>query len=118
MRIGRSRASKNVEDRRGMGGRVGKGSIGIGTIVLALVAMYFGIDPSVVLQVQDQLAPAQVEGQRGAPSDPQGEFVARVLGDTEDVWQQIFQEQTTGQYREATLVLFRGATPTACGTGQ
>lgn len=119
MRLNRSRASQNIEDRRSLGRRVGRGGIGIGTIVLALVAMYFGVDPSVVLQMGDDVAPtSQVEGQRGVPTDPQGQFVAKVLGETEDVWQQIFNEQTNGQYREPTLVLFRGATPTACGTGQ
>ena len=54
MRFDNGRQSDNVEDRRrtGFGGggrRVGRGKIGIGTIVLALVAMYFGVDPSVVL---------------------------------------------------------------------
>jgi len=119
MRLNRSRASQNIDDRRSLGRQVGRRSIGIGTIVLALIAVYFGVDPNVVLQMEDQVAPtAQVEGQRGAPTDAQGQFVARILGETEDVWNQVFLEQTTGQYRAPTLVLFRGATPTACGTGQ
>src|SRR5690606_7622170 len=119
MRLNRSRTSQNIEDRRRGGPRIGGRGIGIGTIVLALVAMYFGIDPRAVLQMEDQFSPApQQQAQQGAPTDAQGQFVARVLGETEDVWSQVFLEQTDGQYRAPTLVLYRGATPTACGTGQ
>ncbi|MCB5362846.1 neutral zinc metallopeptidase [Pusillimonas sp. CC-YST705] len=120
MRIGRSRKSENIEDRRAAGPRVGKGKLGIGTLVLVLAALYFGIDPSVVLQLAEapQQQGAHQTVQTGAPSDPQGEFVARVLGDTEDVWRSVMQSQTNGSYQDATVVLYRGATPTACGTGQ
>lgn len=119
MRLDRSRASRNVEDRRSAGPRMGRGSIGIGTIVLALVAMYFGVDPSVVLQMADGPATQSQSASTPVPADDaQGQFVARVLGDTEDVWREVFRTQTNGQYRDAPLVLFRGATPTACGTGQ
>lgn len=119
MRLNNSRQSRNVEDRRSGGPRLGKGgTIGIGTIVLALVAMYFGVDPSVVLNMAEQ-------GGQGAPTsttvpadDQQGQFVSRVLGETEQTWGEIFKAQTNGRYQEPTLVLFRGATPTACGTGQ
>ena len=118
MRLDRSRTSRNIEDRRAGGPRVSRGGIGIGTIVLALVTMYFGIDPSVVLQVAEP-PPAQTQtASTTPPDDAQGRFVAKVLGETEDVWREVFRNQTTGQYRDATLVLFRGATPTACGTGQ
>ena len=52
MRLDDERESTNVEDRRGSGGSIGGGrSIGIGTIVLALVAMYFGVDPSLVMNI-------------------------------------------------------------------
>ena len=74
MRLDDSRESDNVEDRRASGPRIGgRGTIGIGTIVLALVAMYFGVDPNVVLQMaegptaQQQQAPAQ----RPPADDPQ-----------------------------------------------
>ena len=54
MRLDDSRESDNVEDRRASGPRIGgRGTIGIGTIVLALVAMYFGVDPNVVLQMAE-----------------------------------------------------------------
>lgn len=122
MRIGRSRKSQNIEDRREGGPRVGGGGkLGIGTLVLVLAALYFGVDPSVVLQMADAPQTAsqqQGAAKTGAPTDAQGEFVARVLGDTEDVWRSVFETQTNGRYQDATLVLYRGATPTACGTGQ
>jgi len=120
MRLGNSRRSSNVEDRRG-GGRlpVGRGSIGIGTIVLALVAMYFGVDPSVVLDMATEPQATAPAPARPIPADdPQARFVATVLGETEDTWRAVFQEQTNGQYQDPKLVLFSGATPTACGTGQ
>lgn len=124
MRLDDSRESSNVEDRRSSGGGrgIGKGTVGIGTIVLALVAMYFGVDPSVILNMAEQGGMTQQQqqapGPRGAPGDAEGQFVARVLGETEDVWRDVFKTQTNGAYKEPALVLFRGATGTACGTGQ
>ena len=122
MRFDNSRESSNVEDRRGGGGGglpVGGRSIGLGTIVLALVAMYFGVDPSVVLN-QTAVAPSRVEQARPAAApanDAESKFVRHVLAETEDTWQQIFR-QNGKQYAEPTLVLFTGATRTACGVGQ
>ena len=122
MRFDNSRESSNVEDRRGGGGGglpVGGRSIGIGTIVLALVAMYFGVDPSVVLN-QTAVAPSRVEQSRPAAvpaNDAESKFVRHVLAETEDTWQQIFR-QNGKAYTEPTLVLFTGATRTACGVGQ
>lgn len=124
MRMDNSRESRNIEDRRGAGPRIGRGgSIGIGTLVLALVALYFGVDPAVVLEMAAE-GPGMTQQQQQAPvggpppGDPQARFVARVLGETEDTWSAIFQQQLGREYRAPTLVLFRGATPTACGTGQ
>ncbi|KAG0759703.1 hypothetical protein G6F22_019300 [Rhizopus arrhizus] len=121
MRLDDSRESDNVEDRRASGPRIGgRGTIGIGTIVLALVAMYFGVDPNVVLQMAE--GPPQTQQQSPATrppvDDPQARFVAKVLGETEDTWSAIFQKDLNRQYVAPKLVLFRGATPTACGTGQ
>ncbi|MGE8687608.1 MAG: neutral zinc metallopeptidase [Achromobacter sp.] len=120
MRLDNSRQSDNVEDRRASGPRIGgRGTIGIGTIVLALVAMYFGVDPSVVLQMAEG-PPMQQEAPASRPpaNDPQAIFVSKVLGETEDTWAAIFQKDLNRQYVPPKLVLFRGATPTACGTGQ
>lgn len=126
MRFDNERESSNVEDRRGSrsGGRGGmrlggRGKIGIGTIVLALVAMYFGVDPSVVLN--SGLGGGQVAVNEPAQpipaNDAQAKFVSMVLADTEETWKTIFA--AGGQrYVEPTLVLFTGATRTSCGVGQ
>lgn len=119
MRLEDERESTNVEDRRGSrmtGGRAG--GIGLGTIALALVAMYFGVDPAVVLNMGQGLQQnSQVESQPIPNDDVEAKFVAKVLGSTENTWSKIFQNAGQ-QYPAPTLVLFRGATPTACGTGQ
>jgi uncharacterized protein len=97
----------------------------LGTIVIALVAGWiFGINPMTVLgllggsgmpeQGMSQQAPAQ----RPAADDKMAAFVSTVLRDTEQVWTQVFQAGGSATYRKPTLVLFRGATPTACGTSQ
>jgi predicted metalloprotease len=112
------RASQNIEDRRGM--RFGKaGGIGIGTIVLALIAMYFGQDPSVVLQgVQpSEQQGEQVPYQESAAEARLREFVLVVLADTEDAWGNIFS--AAGRtYEQPSLVLFSGAVQSACGFAQ
>ncbi|HQX08605.1 MAG TPA: neutral zinc metallopeptidase [Zoogloea sp.] len=123
MRFDNSRESENVEDRRGGGGGrglpVGGKGIGLGTIVLALVAMYFGVDPSIVLnQAAQAPAPSATSRPAGPPAnDAESKFIRHVLAETEDTWQQIFR-QNGKQYVEPTLVLFSGATRTACGVGQ
>ena len=122
MRLDDERESSNVEDRRGEGGgfSIGGGrGIGIGTIVVALVAMYFGVDPSVVLNmgqgVQQHAPPTEA---KAIPADdPMAKFVAKVLASTEDTWGKIFAE-TGQQYQAPKLVLFSGQIGTACGSGQ
>jgi predicted metalloprotease len=86
MRLGKQRPSGNVEDRRGMG-MVG-GGLGVGGIVIALVAYFLGFDPSAVMNMAEQVAPQREtrEAPKGAPSDEMGQFVSRILGSTEDVW--------------------------------
>src|SRR5690606_845259 len=118
------RESRNVEARRGQGGRRlgGGGKIGIGTIVLALIAMYFGIDPSVVLNTSEMVAPPAIEStQSGQPRSPaedeMARFVSMVLADTEDTWGPIFKAGGA-QYREPGMVLYTGATRSGCGVGQ
>ena len=126
-----NRQSDNVEDRRdegpAMGGggfRIGGGrGIGIGTIVIALVAGWaLGINPLTLLGVlsgggPEQAPVAQGPAQRPPADDRMAAFVSTVLADTEDVWKAQFAAQG-GNYREPKLVLFRGATRTACGAGQ
>jgi hypothetical protein len=115
MRLGGQRASHNVEDRRGMG-MVG-GGLGVGGIVIALIAYFLGFDPGAVMQVQQQMSGPAQQGQAGAPADEAGQFVSRVLGSTEDVWGRIF-EQSGARYRTPTLVLYEQAVQSACGMGQ
>ncbi|MCQ9377706.1 neutral zinc metallopeptidase [Methyloversatilis sp. XJ19-49] len=129
MRLGDGRESDNIEDRRGArsGGmlRGGGRKIGVGTIVLALVAMYFGVDPSVVLNMgaglpqTSQQAPVTpgVQATGRAEDDALARFTAQVLADTEDTWNELFRAGGK-QYREPKLVLYTGGTQTACGTGQ
>ncbi len=126
-----NRESDNVEDRRASGGGgfgglpIGGRGVGIGTIVVALIAGWiFGINPLTLLDMfagGGGGAPIvqQQQGQAPAPpaTDEAARFVSTVLADTEDVWTPIFQ-QSGSAYRQPKLVLFRGATPTACGTGQ
>jgi hypothetical protein len=118
MRIEDGRESDNVEDRRGAGRAIGAGKIGIGTIVLALVAMYFGVDPSFLLQGGSPI-PSEQSAPAGKPpaGDQAARFVSQVLADTEDTWRELFKRNGQ-QYQDPKLVLFTGSTPTACGTGQ
>jgi predicted metalloprotease len=115
MRLGNRRSSANVEDRRGV--RYGRaGGIGIGTILLALVAMYFGQDPSVVLQSVQNQAPLEEQRpyQESAEEAQARDLVSKVLADTEDAWGQIFA--SAGQTYEApTLVMFTEGVQSACG---
>jgi predicted metalloprotease len=122
-----NRESDNVEDRRGEGGGGGRSgfggrSIGIGTIVVALVGSYFlGISPVTLLNLlsgggggvtSEQQAPAHAT----PASDTQAKFVRVVLADTEDTWTALFS--AGGEtYVKPKLVLFSDSTPTACGTG-
>jgi len=124
------RQSENVEDRRDEGGGGGRGglrfggrSLGIGTIAVVVVAGWiFGVNPLTLLGMLDGgggLAPQaqQAPAARPPANDPMAAFVATVLADTEDVWSELFKAQG-GTYQQPKLVLFRGVTPTACGTGQ
>jgi len=120
MRWREGRQSDNVEDRRGM--TVSKGMMGggIGTILLVLVALYFGVDPSIILnQMPTTGSPPSVEQSAGKPSgqDEQVQFVSVVLADTEDTWREIFR-QGGETYREPKLVLFSDAVQSACGIAQ
>ncbi len=115
------RRSDNIEDETGAGPRPrGRGGLvggGIGTIVLALVALYFGVDPSVVM---NQVAQQQSMQQQAAPRPPtaqqtqEKDFLAVVLADTEDTWGPIFKASGR-QYVDPKLVLFSGSVQSACG---
>jgi predicted metalloprotease len=121
MRWEDQRRSGNVEDRRGMRVPGGAAGGGIGTIVIVLLISWItGVNPLMLFQVADGLgggatAPPQ-QGPTGAPvNDPQAEFAAVVLADTEDTWGRVFQ-QGGQRYQPPTLVLFNDAVQSACGT--
>ena len=132
MRWEDERQSDNVEDRRGQGGGFGgvgmrRGGIGIGAILVALVGGWMlGINPLEILGLIGGIdggsvvqAPAPSSpGQHGvSPADPGGRFVSTILASTEDTWTEVFR-QAGAKYRPPKLVMFSGATQTACGPGQ
>lgn len=129
------RSSDNVEDRRGDGGGGGfrmpggRGGLGIGTIIIVgIVGWALGINPAVLIGGLEAIngmgggsAPQQQAAPRtapqGAPKDELGRFAAAVLAQTEDVWTELFRAEGK-TYQDPKLVLFSGATRSACGGAQ
>jgi uncharacterized protein len=115
MRWQGGRRSGNVQDRRGRGGAVIGG--GIGAVVLTVVALLLGIDPSEVTVDGGPGGAGEVENvQPGGFTgiDEQADFIAVVLADTEDVWRDLFRAQGM-TYREPELILFDDRVASACG---
>jgi uncharacterized protein len=123
-----NRESSNVEDRRndsgggGGDGMLGGRSVGIGTIVVALLGGWiFGINPMTILSLLSGGAPPaqtqQAPAHRTPADDRMAKFVRTVLADTEDVWKDVFAKGGA-TYKVPTLVMFTGATQTSCGQGQ
>lgn len=139
MRWQGGRESENVEDRRGQGGiggggfggggrggiRIGKGGLGIGgVVVLLLVSVVLGVDPTVLLNggdPADRSTAGRTQIGEAAPrsqaDDELKRFVSVVLADTEDTWRGLFQ-QMGRQYQDPTLVLFTGTVSSGCGRAQ
>ena len=121
MRWRGGRRSRNIEDRRGQRVRGPLLGGGIGTIVVILVALYFGIDPTFLLEGMQSVESSTTAGSRPSADelrdDPVADMVAVVMADTEDVWNAVFAERGL-DYTEPTLVLFSGMTRSACGLGQ
>ena len=130
------RRSDNVEDDRDAGGgfggggsgiQFGGGGLGIGTVImLGLIGWATGIDPRILIggaelisgSGQHRQQPYQPSARRtGAPSDQMGQFVAAVLGNTEDTWGEIFQAGGQ-QYRAPRQRLYRGGEQGGCGFAQ
>jgi predicted metalloprotease len=134
--------SQNVEDRRGEdryadaggglgGGRVGAGHLGLGAVViLGLIGYMTGINPAYLIggaevinsmrngggqAVERRGAPQR---QAGAPADQLGVFVAKILGENEEVWSQVLPAQKGIQFKAPRLVMFDGETQSACGAAQ
>ncbi|HVF65444.1 MAG TPA: neutral zinc metallopeptidase [Casimicrobiaceae bacterium] len=130
MRWGDMRRSENIEDRSGRSFPMGGGGmkIGLGGVIIALIAsVLFGVNPLDVLVGMDQSTPQQSapapeprSGPPGSPAaksaDPTKEMVARVVGDTEDVWQALFKSLGRPNYPAPNLVMFSGGVQSACGT--
>jgi predicted metalloprotease len=132
MRWGDMRPSDNVEDRTGMssggggfplggGIRLGGGAI----VIIVIVSLLFGVNPLQILGMMEGGGPVAPPPQSipagphvpAATPDPQKQHVARIVGDTEDVWTALFQAMGT-RYEPPTLVLFAGSTPSNCGTAR
>lgn len=126
----KGRRSDNVVDARGDTGggggggmRIGGKGLGLGGIVIIVaIGLLTGQDPMRILgEITGQMGSEQTAAvnpqTRQAPpaNDEQADFVRAVLGDTEDTWQQVFQ-QMGGQYKAPTLILFSGRVQSACGS--
>jgi len=135
------RRSDNIEDRRGQQAGMGRGLPGgfrlprgrgarrggiggIGLIIVVVLALFFGVDPSILLQGVQGTGPSMQAPRPNTPAprsqagdDETKAFVSVVLADTEDTWTAIFK-QLNRRYQRPKLVLYRGAVRSACGLGQ
>jgi predicted metalloprotease len=119
MRLDQEEQSTNVEDRRGSRVSAGLATGGIGTVAIILIGLFFGIDPSVLLQGTsvDTNAPPASSQPATTSNDQMKDFVARVLGSTERTWSEIFARNGR-TYEAPKLVLFSGGVQSACGFAQ
>ncbi len=110
------RRSSNVEDYRSSSPGGPGLKLGVGGTLLVLAASYFfGFDPRPILGLANSVPQEEVGApQAGIPEDQQGQFIAAVLGETEDIWGAIFQAGGS-EYVPPRLVLYRNAIPSACG---
>ncbi|CAB5715107.1 MULTISPECIES: KPN_02809 family neutral zinc metallopeptidase [Aeromonas] len=114
------RESNNVEDRRQQGGGGGLPIGGKGRLILLVVVMvagYYGVDLSPLLNEPASQTPPQRQEMSQPAKDPLARFTSVMLASTEDAWGEIFQ-QSGNRYQAPKLVLYRGATRTGCGQGQ
>src|SRR5213595_3899450 len=108
------RESENVEDARGSGGgRLVMGG-GIGTVILVVLYLLLGGDPQALFNSQQAQLPQSAQVDTQAPRDDASKFVAVVLADTEDAWNEIFR-QMGRDYQEPRLVLFTDVIQSGCG---
>ena len=122
MRLDGRRESSNVEDRRGMSGGTAAG-LGLGGVALiALIVLLQGGSLGDVVKSVINSGGMQTTQQTNYEPTPENEALAKfsrqILASTEDVWSAYFRQNGIGTYRAPTLVLYSGATATACGTGQ
>ena len=118
MRWRTGRESSNVEDRRGIRAGPAIAGGGIGTVAIVLIAMFFGVDPTMLLQSMGSgSAPSQQTAAVPPGQEEASQFVSVILADTEDTWNVLFR-QMGGNYQEPKLVLFTGSVQSACGYAQ
>ena len=122
MKLNGRRESSNVEDRRGLSGG-GKAGVGLGGIaVIAIITLLMGGNLGDVFQnVVQSGGLSQVTESSYEPTEENealAKFSRQILASTEDIWSRYFSQMGLGTYKNPTLVLFTGATSTACGTGQ
>ena len=144
MRLDDMDQSDNIEDRRGSGGGFGGGGgfsgggmsfgggggLGIGTlIILGLIGWATGINPLLLIGGAEAISgrgggssyeqPArQQQNRTSTPQDEIGVFVSRILKSNEDVWTKVLPQQTNVSFTRPKLVLFNGATQSACGRAE
>jgi uncharacterized protein len=113
------RRSGNVSDRRGMGAKTVGGAGGI--FALAFLVWALGGNPTGLIMEgvsrTIQTSAARPSNLTEEQQNEQADFASAVLGSTEDVWTNIFT-QNGAAYPQPQMVLYAGATDTACGTGQ
>lgn len=114
MKWQRARRSSNVEDRRGTAVRAGAGVTLVGVVLAIVVGLITGKNPLELLGGGTAPSPAPAEDAPPAADDPRRVFVESILGETEDVWGEIFRGKGS-RYPEPTLVLFGGQVASACG---
>ncbi|MBK9081047.1 MAG: neutral zinc metallopeptidase [Rhizobiales bacterium] len=124
------RSSENVEDYRGggggggLGGAVGGGGLGIGAVlILSVIGYFIGIDPRILISgasivTGGSSSQSAAPPKSGPPKDDVGRFVSAILAQNEDVWSQTLPAQKNIRYVAPKLVLFSGATRSACGAAQ
>jgi len=110
------RQSDNIEDRRGFGGKGIAVGGGLGGLVILVLALIFGADPSQLLEQVPNNPGSSVPASRSTSPEEEElkQFVGVVLAETEDVWSTVFR-QANREYRKPTLVLFRDSVSSACG---
>lgn len=125
MRLNGRRSSQNVDDRRGSSGtgrglKLAGGGIA-GIIVAVVVALMGGGDIGSILSgllgggAAIPGSPTE-QAYTGSTEDEElATFAKQILAGTEDVWSEIFAQNGL-TYEPPTLVLFDGATQSACGT--
>lgn len=122
MRLQGGRRSTNIEDRRGRRAGAGLKLSGAGAVLVIVIGLLMGQDPATILQavLGGGGTSASTAGdepyQPSAEEERLAEFVALVLGDTEDTWPAVMQSELQRPYRPPTLVMFTDAVQSACGT--